>query len=145
LSNLTKVLIVLLTIASIFLCGIVVTWVANADSFKQKFEKQRNELSSLEKSKDSLTEQLNDKIKQKDEMEKTLNAQITDTKAKATELQNKIADLERQKADLEQKTNNLASITKAFADSTDKQTATLNSALEEVKSLKADQIKLSGD
>ena len=34
-STLTKVLIVLLTVFSIFLCGIVVTYVANADNQKK--------------------------------------------------------------------------------------------------------------
>lgn len=35
-STLTKILIVLLTLSSIFLCGIVVTYVANAEDYKQK-------------------------------------------------------------------------------------------------------------
>ena len=42
-SNLTKVLIVLLTISSIFLCGIVVTYVANADNYRQKYDNLRND------------------------------------------------------------------------------------------------------
>ena len=37
-STLTKVLIVLLTIASIFLCGIVVTYVASAENYKDKWQ-----------------------------------------------------------------------------------------------------------
>jgi cell shape-determining protein MreC len=39
--------------------------------------------------------------------------------------------------------NNMQSITSAFTESTKKQTDTLNSALEDVKQLKAEQIKLS--
>ena len=39
-STLTKVLIVLLTLASIFLCGTVVTYVANAVDYKEKFDNQ---------------------------------------------------------------------------------------------------------
>ena len=41
-STLTKVLIVLLTLASIFLCGIVVTYVANAADFKEKYDNQQS-------------------------------------------------------------------------------------------------------
>ena len=41
-STLTKVLIVLLTLASIFLCGIVVTYVANAVDFKEKYDSQQS-------------------------------------------------------------------------------------------------------
>jgi len=37
-STLTKVLIVLLTVSSIFLCGIVVTYVASANDYREKWE-----------------------------------------------------------------------------------------------------------
>jgi len=46
LSTLTKVLIVLLTLASIFLCGIVVTYVANAVDYKEKYESQNSRYQS---------------------------------------------------------------------------------------------------
>ena len=42
-SKLTKILIVLLTISSIFLCGIVVTYVANADDYRQENKSLRKE------------------------------------------------------------------------------------------------------
>ena len=45
-STLTKVLIVLLTLASIFLCGIVVTYVANAVDYKEKYESQNSRYQS---------------------------------------------------------------------------------------------------
>ena len=37
-SPLTKILIVLLTLSSIFLCGIVVTYVGNADNYKEQYK-----------------------------------------------------------------------------------------------------------
>jgi chromosome segregation ATPase len=143
LSNLTKVLIVLLTISAIFLCGIVVTYVANADNFKQKYDTQRKETSALEQTKESLTNQLNEKIQQKDELEKSLNNQIAAAKREVDELKVKLNEADRQKNELLEKVNNMASITKAFTESTEKQTQTLNTALEDVKQLKAEQIKLS--
>jgi hypothetical protein len=141
LSNLTKILIVLLTISAIFLCGSVVTYVANADNYRKKYDGLSNERDSLEKDKESLTKQLNEKTQQKDDLEKTLNNQIAALKAKADDLQAKLNTADREKAELVERTNNLASVTKAFSETTEKQTQTLNSALDEVKQLKADQIK----
>jgi len=43
-STLTKVLIVLLTVSSIFLCGIVATYVASADNFKEMYKTANGQL-----------------------------------------------------------------------------------------------------
>jgi len=143
LSNLTKTLIVLLTISSIFLCGIVVTYVANADNYRQKYNSLRSERDALSAEKDSLTNQLNESIRQKDELEKSLNKQMASLRTTADELQAKLNNIEREKAELLERVNSWASITKDFSDTTEKQTQTLNAALEEVKQLKTEQIKLS--
>lgn len=45
-STLTKVLIVLQTVFSVFLCGIVITYVGNADNFKDKYETANRSLGS---------------------------------------------------------------------------------------------------
>jgi myosin heavy subunit len=143
LSNLTKVLIVLLTISSIFLCGIVVTYVANADNYRQKYDNLRKDRDALNEAKESLTKQLNEKIQQKDDIEKSLNNDIASLKTKAGDLQTTLSNVEREKAELLERVNSWASITKDFQATTEKQTQTLNTALEEVKQLKAEQIKLS--
>jgi SMC interacting uncharacterized protein involved in chromosome segregation len=141
LSNLTKILIVLLTISAIFLCGIVVTYVANADNYRQKYTKLSSDLDSTKKTAESLNNQLNEKVQQKDDLEKTLNNQIASMKTNADDIEAKLNTAEREKAELVERTNNLASITKTFADTTEKQTQTLNSALDEVRQLKGEQIK----
>jgi hypothetical protein len=46
LSTLTKVLIVLQTVFSVFLCGIVITYVGNADSYKDKYDTANRSLGS---------------------------------------------------------------------------------------------------
>jgi hypothetical protein len=53
LSTLTKVLIVLLTVFSLFLSGIVVTFVANQENYRQSAEKNRRDLGSAEKARDN--------------------------------------------------------------------------------------------
>lgn len=142
-SNLTKTLVVLLTISSIFLCGILVTYVANADNYRKKYDDLRAKRDALSEKVDSLTDQLNEKVQQKDELEKSLRDQLAAVRAEADEKQAKLSNTEREKAELLERVNSWASITKDFQETTEKQTQTLNAALEEVKQLKAEQIKLS--
>jgi peptidoglycan hydrolase CwlO-like protein len=143
LSTLTKILIVLLTISSIFLCGIVVTYVASADNYREKYKDIESKRDALEENVESLNKQLNEKVQQKDELEKTLKSQLAAAKTSADELQAKMSNIEREKAELLERVNSWASITKDFQQTTEKHTQTLNAALEEVKQLKAEQIKLS--
>lgn len=142
-SNLTKILIVLLTISAIFLCGIVVTYVANAENYRQKSAKLSSDLDAAKKAADALKSQLNEKIQQKDDLEKTLSNQVASMKTKADELQANLNNVEREKAELLERVNSWASITKDFSETTEKQTQTLNTALDEVRQLKAEQIKIS--
>jgi len=143
LSNLTKILIVLLTLSAILLCGIVVTYVANADNYKQKYAALNSERDSLEKDKDSLNNQLKEKIQQKDDLEKSLNGQLSTLKTRADDLQAKINTVERERSELLERVNGWASITKDFQATTEKQTQLLSTAQEDVKQLKAEEIKLS--
>jgi myosin heavy subunit len=100
LSTLTKILIVLLTISSIFLCGIVVTYVANADSYRDDYNTLKREADALRETeaaavkarneKDAeLTRKLNEK---KDEIN-ALNIQISTLKGQLTEAENTNANL----------------------------------------------------
>lgn len=79
-NTLTKILIVLLTLSSIFLCGIVVTYVANADNYRQKYNALRADKDSLSKKVEDLTKQVNEKIEQKKQLEDKLNSEITSLK-----------------------------------------------------------------
>ncbi len=142
-SNLTKALIILLTLSTIFLCAMVVTYVSTAESYREKYSKLSTQYDALEKNEESLTNQLNEKIQQKDDLEKSLRNEISNLKTRADELQAKLNNTEREKGELLDRVNSWASITKDFSETTEKQTKTLNEALEEVKQLKGEQIKLS--
>jgi chromosome segregation ATPase len=132
-----------LTISAIFLCGIVVTYIANANNYKEKYTKLSSDRAALEQEKQSLSNQLKEKIQQKDDLEKSLDSQLASLKTKADDLQTKITGIEREKAELLDRVNSWASITKDFQATTDKQTQLLSTAQEDVKQLKAEQIKLS--
>ncbi|OHB75510.1 MAG: hypothetical protein A2Z25_07300 [Planctomycetes bacterium RBG_16_55_9] len=71
----------LLTLASIFLCGIVVTYVANAVDYKEKFDSQNSRFQSAERNAENA--------------EKNLNQLKSETDQAKLDLNNKIAKLEQ--------------------------------------------------
>lgn len=75
-STLTKVLIVLLTLASIFLCGVVVTYVANAVDYKEKQERQYSSYQAAERRADNADSNFNKLKNETDQAKLDLNNQI---------------------------------------------------------------------
>lgn len=140
-SALTKTLIVLLTISSIFLCGIVATYVANADNFRQKYNNIRTERDALSKKVDGLNEQLNKKIEQTDRQEDTLRSEIASLTTKLTQLDGNIKEIEREKSLLLQKVSNWTSVVKTFSQTADNRERLLREKLDELKAVKDKQIK----
>jgi len=141
LSGLTKILIILLTLASIFLCGIVVTYVANAGNYRDKYNNLRTQHDALSRKVSSLNKQLDEKIKQKDELEKKLNDQIAALKIQTGQLQTSLKNAERQKAKLEEKVNGWVSVVQSFTVTAKDKQALLDKTLEELNTLKQQQIK----
>lgn len=139
-STLTKILIVLLTLSSIFLCGIVVTYVANADNYRQKYDDLKTDKDSLSKKVEDLTKQVNENIEQKKQVENKLSSEITSLKAEKGELQTNLDNAEREKAALLQKVNSWTSITKDFYQTNDKQGQLLKNTLEELNKAQTEQV-----
>jgi seryl-tRNA synthetase len=96
LSTLTKVLIVLLTVASIFLCGIVVTYVAGAVDYKQRFDDLSRRYDAAKKGEDSANTQFNELKNKTDEEKLGLNKQMAALQEQITGLQ---ADLKQMQID----------------------------------------------
>jgi cell shape-determining protein MreC len=140
LSTLTKILIVLLTLSSIFLCGIVVTYVANADNYRQKYDDLKTDKDSLSKKVEDLTKQVNENIEQKKQVENKLSSEITSLKAEKGELQTNLDNAEREKAALLQKVNSWTSITKDFYQTNDKQGQLLKNTLDELNKVQTEQV-----
>ena len=140
-STLTKILIVLLTLSSIFLCGIVVTYVANADNYRQKYNDIRTDKDSLSKKVKNLTKQVNEKIEQKRLLEDKLSSEIASLKVEIGKLQADLDNAEREKAVLLQKVNNWTSIVQDFRETNDDQGRLLEETLDQLKKVQAEQIK----
>ncbi len=136
-------MVVLLTLASIFLCGIVVTYVANADNFRQKHANLKRDYDGLNKKAEGLTKELADKISEKDELEKRLTAEISDQKANVSAVQAKLDDAERQKAQLLTKVDEFAAVTKDFKETNAKQLQMLQDAQQQLTKVQGEQIVLN--
>ncbi len=138
-STLTKVLIVLLTVFSIFLCGIVVTYVASAENFRQQAVEQSNKVQSAERSQEAALKELDD-VKELAQREKDqLNAQLHRLDLQVKKLEADLAEAKLLNTQLTQevaKQTGLANLAGALAAD---QTASLKTTQQEVKDLLADQ------
>jgi len=132
---------VLLTLSSIFLCGIVVTYVANADNYREKYTDIRSDWDSLDKKLKAKTNEANEYIKEKQQTEDKLRSEIASLKATAGKLDGDLRDVERERASLLAQVESWTSITKDFYTTNDKQGTLLNNTLDELKRVQAEQIK----
>jgi len=141
LSTLTKVLIVLLTISSIFLCGIVVTYVANAENYRQKYVDLNNRERAAREKEKNATEQLNKTIEQAEQQKKVLSGEIALLRQEVDSLKADLAEALRQKDDALRRVNNWAAIVMDFSKTTDKQRQLLEDTHAELKTMQAELIK----
>jgi len=141
LSTLTKILIVLLTLSSIFLCGIVVTYVANADNYRQRYNELKSDRDSLSEKVKALTKQVNEKIAESQQREARLSSEVTSLKTEFDKVRNDLANAEREKAGLLQKINSWTSIVRDFRETNDDQGRLLESTLNELNQVKAERVK----
>ena len=140
-STLTKALIVLLTVASIFLCGIVVTYVASAENYRQKYNNLRTERDAAVENAGSAKEQLNNTVAQADRDKAKLNEAIASLQRQIDDVGAKLDAAEREKSLLLQKVDSWTSITKAFYETNDKQGQLLKNTLDELNKVQAELIK----
>ncbi|MBA7681112.1 hypothetical protein ES703_89441 [subsurface metagenome] len=140
-STLTKILIVLLTLSSIFLCGIVVTYVGNADNYRQKYKGINQQRDALKENVKSLTKQLNEKTDKSQQRQDRLNSEIVSLKAEIKQLQGDLRNVKVEKAALLQKVNSWTSIVKDFRETNEDQGRLLEEKLNELNKVQAEQIK----
>lgn len=95
-STLTKVLIVLLTLTSILLCGIVVTYVANAVDYKDKYDALSSNYQAAQRRADNADNQFNKLKSETDQAKLDLNNQSAALKERISSLQ---ADLKQAQID----------------------------------------------
>ena len=140
-STLTKVLIVLLTISSIFLCGIVVTYVANADNYRQQYTQRNSELLAAKESERDAIEKRNNIEKEMTQQKQDLDNEIASLTEQIQGLKGDITNAEIAKDDALRRVNNWASITKDFYETNDKQGQLLKNTLDELNKVQTELIQ----
>ena len=140
-STLTKVLIVLLTISSIFLCGIVVTYVANADNYRQQYQSQNNSFLAAKRNEDNAKTQLNNTIEEKNREAEKLGEQIASLEEQINKLKGDLANAGRERDDAVRKVNNWMTIVKDFSVTVEKNQQLVKDALAERDTKEAELIK----
>lgn len=144
-STLTKILIVLLTVASILLCGILVTYVGFADDYKSKNETLKKQLNASEKTEAQAKKEKEEFRAASQRLEDQLRGDISSLKNQIGELQGKLTSAEREKNTLLQKVTGFASEVEAFTKTNEQQGKLLQSKLDELKKVGEEKIKFKKD
>ena len=140
-STLTKVLIVLLTISSIFLCGIVVTYVANAEDWKGRWSDRNSEIQRARAGETKATDDYNKLQADTDALKQQLNDTITALEQKAGDLQTKLDQAEREKSRLLNNVDTWSASVKDLQVTNDKWQGLLENTQTELRKVEAERDK----
>jgi outer membrane murein-binding lipoprotein Lpp len=141
LSTLTKVLIVLLTISSIFLCGIVVTYVANVENFKDKYTNLRADKNAAETNEAAAKKELNETITAAGDRERMLKDNISAFQTQIGKLKTDLTEAQRQTTAATEEEGKWKAATIEFHETNERQRMLLEDTLAKLKTIQAMQIK----
>ena len=142
-STLTKVLIVLLTIASIFLCGIVVTYVSNAENYRQMYNKLKADKDAAVENEKNAKKQLNLAIEEADKQEQLLKENINALTIQVGQLNTKLTEAQRKATAAVAQENIWRDINTKFLSTNEDLRKLLEDKLAELKSV--DTRRIQGD
>ena len=140
-STLTKVLIVLLTVFSIFLCGIVVTYVANAENYRETADSQRSQVQSMRNARDAAVRSEEQQKQAAEQLKAELNQQINDLNVATTQIQAQLDAVKRDNTLKEQQVTNQTAAVKLANQAATEQTRLFEDVQQEIETLRADQTK----
>lgn len=138
-STLTKVLIVLLTVFSLFLCGIVVTYVANAENQRKRADGLQQQMQSAKQRQQSAIESEAQQKQELDALKADLGKQLAELTTLRTALEAQIDQLKRENSQLLQKVTDMAAVVETANAAATQQTQLFQNSQKEVEALRADQ------
>jgi len=141
LSTLTKVLIVLLTISSIFLCGIVVTYVANAENYREKYNNLKVENDAAVRKEESAKKQLNLAIEEAGKREQKLKDDINALEIQVGQLNTDLTEAKRRADEKDLLASKWEDLTTEFTNTNERQRQWLEDTLAKLKAIEVEQIK----
>ena len=141
-STLTKILIVLLTLSSIFLCGIVVTYVATANNYREENETLKDRLLATSQKQISADEQSREIAAQKQRLEAKLNTEIASLDTEIRQLKTDLRNIERKNTELLQRISSWASLVETASQTANLQAKQFENAQNELIDAIAERDKL---
>lgn len=142
-STLTKVLIVLLTVFSIFLCGIVVTYVANADNQKQLASEAGRDLRSARAAREAAQNDLAAAREEADQMRRDLEAQMNKMGITISDLQARLESVQRENTQMTQRVRDMGASVQQANELQASQMQQAQAAQQRVAALEAERTRLS--
>ena len=141
-STLTKILIVILTLSSIFLCGIVVTYVATANNYREENKTLRTEFQAARQKQRSADEQSREIAAEKQRLEAKLNTEIASLNTQIRQLETDLRNIEREKTELLQRVSSFASLVETANQTASQQTKLFENAQNELEDVTAERDQL---
>ncbi len=135
-STLTKVLIVLLTLSSIFLTGIVVTYVSTSDNYKKQYEEEKANSQAIMGKNAALIRQRNEQTAVQQRLVDDLNEKIQQLQIEKNQLQAKLSNIERSRAELEERISGYAAVITGFNQTVSDMAQSLRLARNELDNLR---------
>jgi hypothetical protein len=142
LSTLTKVLIVLLSVFSLFLCGVVVTYVANADHYRELYERQRRDVQAARNGQQAAEAELAQAKEAAEQGQQEMDQQISDLKINISDLEAQLNSVKRENAQLVQEVADMGAAVKLANETQAKQLGQSQADQAKVTTLQADQTRL---
>lgn len=140
-STLTKALIVLLTLASIFLCGIVVTYVASSNNYKQKYEDQVKDLQAAKQLYQTKINTASEDVTRNQQKLDEANQRITELEAQKAKMQVDLATAERSNYGCQERLTNLAGVVTGLNQTISSMDQSLKSTRSELDKARDEQVK----
>ena len=144
-STLTKTLVILLVIASLFLCGIVVTYVATTSNYRKANDELRSNEKLLKANIAGKEEQLNDSIRKMENLSDRLNSSINSLKTDKQRLEQELNTAKTDRTTLEERVNNLAVSAMKFEETVSGMEASLKQTRSQLDQSRSEEIKLNKD
>lgn len=140
-STLTKVLIVLQTVFSVFLCGIVITYVGNADNFKDKYETANRSLGSAKLVAEQAKTDWEEYKAQKDQEFAEAGQKIQELENQITALQNEVKAALAARDEADHKADRMATSSDFASKTASAQTELYKSAQAQLTATRGDLVK----
>ncbi len=141
-SPLTKILIVLLTVFSILLCGIVVAYVGSATDYKKQSDTYRVQLQAEKEKQTKATEELKQRKAQFEQAERNLSQQITSLNSEISSVRGELTTAERDKANLLDEASKWKAAMASANTTYSEQGKLLENTLAELDKARADRTKM---